>query len=86
MDTLKQGYLSRFEYDHCSFEVFSKFFRRDGLLAYFTTQVEKNTKEGSIDKIMGRRDRGAKRLDPGVVTLINSQVDVRKGEKVYFLL
>lgn len=80
MDVLKQGYLSRFFIRFLCVILFVGLLFlgcRDGLVSYFTAQYEKNSKEGSLDKLMGRRDRGAKRLDPGAIDLINAQVEVR---------
>ena len=63
MDVLKQGFLSK-----------------EGLTRYFTDQYDRHVRdrEGGIDRILqpGRKDRGAKRLDPGILEHINSQVAV----------
>jgi len=74
MDVLKQGYLSK-----------------EGLTRYFTDQYERHMRdrEGGIDRIMqqpGRKDRGAKRLDPGVLEHINSQVAVSLFRSCFLLL
>lgn len=71
MDVLKHGFLSR-----------------EGLTRFFTDQCDRQLRdrEGTIDRIMapggaagaggGRKDRGAKRLDPGILEHVTSQVNV----------
>jgi hypothetical protein len=81
MDTLKQGYLSRFEWKKTispslvrSFHFSLLVLDRDGLVAYFSALAA----PVEVSKVLGgrekRQDRTAKKIDPAMLALVNEQV------------